>query len=193
MSVRQKKFLVLLSVIVFLGIMISAFTFKQKPASSSQEEKQAPSSEESVQEEKEVMIEGKENPYDQTQRNTKEDLQSTKEIATGFVRAFASFNGKNPSEHIEKAKPYMSEEMYQNYKDQKERGTLTYDKVVPETLQTTEVSNDDPDVIQWNVVMQGKVYDVEGKAQPEEDWYLVTLEKQDDGYKVVGVRVNLPN
>ncbi|MEH7563097.1 hypothetical protein [Priestia megaterium] len=192
MSVRQKKFLVLLSVIVFLGIMISAFTFKQKPASSSQEEKQAPSSE-SVQEERELMIEGKENPYDQTQRNTKEDLQSTKEIATEFVRAFASFNGKNPSEHIKKAKPYMSEEMYQNYKKQKERGTLTYDKVVSETLQTTEVSNDDPDVIQWNVVMQGKVYDVEGKAQPEEDWYLVTLEKQDDGYKVVGVRVNLPN
>ena len=192
MSVRQKKFLVLLSVIVFLGIMISAFTFKQKSASSSQEEKQASSSE-SVQEEKEVMIEGKENPYDQTQRNTKEDLQNTKEIATEFVGAFASFNGKNPSEHIEKAKSYMSEEMYQTYKNQKERGTLTYDKVVPETLQTTEVSNNDPDVIQWNVVMQGKVYDVEGNSEPEEDWYLVTLEKQDNGYKVVGVRVNLPN
>jgi len=192
MSVQQKKMLVFLSVIVFLGIMISSFIAKEKPASSSQEEKQAPSSE-SVQEEKEVMIEGKENPYDQTERNTKEDLQSTKEIATEFVRAFASFNGKNPSEHIEKAKPYMSEEMYENYKEQKERGTLTYDKVVPENLETTEVSNDNPDVIQWNVVMQGKVYDVEGKAQPEEDWYLVTLEKQDDGYKVVGVRVNLPN
>ncbi|MDI3089771.1 hypothetical protein QJ133_00965 [Priestia megaterium] len=192
MSVRQKKMLVLLSIIVFLGIMISAFTFKQKPASSLHQKRQAPSSE-SVQEEHEAMIEGRENPYDQTQRNTKGDLQRTKEVATEFVRAFASFNGKNPSEHIEKAKPYMSEEMYQNYKNQKERGTLTYDKVVPETLQTTEVSNDDPDVIQWNVVMQGKVYDVEGKAQPEEDWYLVTLKKQDDRYKVVGVRVNLPN
>ncbi|MFS0906656.1 hypothetical protein AB3N02_26910 [Priestia aryabhattai] len=192
MSVQQKKMLVFLSVIVFLGIMISSFVSKEKPASSSQEEKQAPSSE-SVQEEKEVMIEGKENPYDQTQRNTKEDLQNTKEIATEFVRAFASFNGKNPSEHIEKANPYMSEEMYQNYKNQKERGTLTYDKVVLETLQTTEVSNDDPDVIQWNVIMQGKVYDVEGNSEPEEDWYLVTLEKQEDGYKVVGVRVNLPN
>ena len=192
MSVQQKKMLVFLSVIVFLGIMISSFVAKEKPASSSQEEKQAPSSE-SVQEEKEVMIEGKENPYDQTQRNTKEDLQSTKEIATEFVRAFASFNGKNPSEHIEKAKPYMSDEMYRNYKEQKERGTFTYDKVVPENLETTEVSNANPDVIQWNVIMQGKVYDVEGKAQPEEDWYLVTLEKHDDGYKVVGVRVNLPN
>ncbi|MFL0497789.1 hypothetical protein [Priestia megaterium] len=192
MSVQQKKMLVFLSVIVFLGIMISSFIAKEKPASSSQEEKQAPSSE-SVQEEKEVMIEGKENPYDQTERNTKEDLQNTKEIATEFVRAFASFNGKNPSEHIEKAKPYMSEEMYENYKEQKERGTLTYDKVVPENLETTEVSNDNPDVIQWNVVMQGKVYDVEGKAELEEDWYLVTLKKQDDGYKVVGVLVNVPN
>ncbi|PFP52040.1 hypothetical protein COK01_02190 [Priestia megaterium] len=192
MSVQQKKMLVFLSVIVFLGIMISSFVEKEKPASSSQEEKQAPSSE-SVQEEKEATTKDNENPYDQTQRNTKEDLQNTKEIATEFVRAFASFNGKNPSEHIEKAKPYMSEEMYQNYKNQKERGTLTYDKVVPETLQTTEVSNDDPDIIQWNVVMQGKVYDVEGKAEPEEDWYLVTLKKQDDGYKVVGVLVNVPN
>ncbi|WP_140457101.1 hypothetical protein [Priestia megaterium] len=182
MSVQQKKMLVFLSVIVFLGIMISSFISKEKPASS-----------ESVQEDKEAMIEGKENLYDQAQRNTKEDLQSTKEIAIEFVRAFASFNGKNPSEHIEKAKPYMSDEMYQNYKNQKERGTLTYDKVVPETLQTTEVSNDDPEVIQWNVVMQGKVYDVKGNAQPEEDWYLVTLKKQDNGYKVVGVRVNLPN
>jgi len=192
MSVLQKKMLVFLSVIVFLGIMISSFIAKEKPASSSQEEKQAPSSE-SVQEEKETTTKDNENPYDQTQRNTKEDLQSTKEIATEFVRAFASFNGKNPSEHIEKAKPYMSEEMYQNYKAQKERGTLTYDKVVPETLETTEVSHDDPDVIRWNVVMQGKVYDVEGKAEPEEDWYLVTLKKQDDGYKVVGVLVNVPN
>jgi hypothetical protein len=192
MSVQQKKMLVFLSVIVFLGIMISSFIAKEKPASSSQEEKQAPSSE-SIQEEKETTTKDNENPYDQTQRNTKEDLQSTKEIATEFVRAFASFNGKNPSEHIEKAKPYMSEEMYENYKAQKERGTLTYDKVVPETLQTTEVSNDDPNVIQWNVVMQGKVYDVEGNSEPEEDWYLVTLEKQDNGYKVVGVRVNLPN
>jgi len=192
MSVQQKKMLVFLSIIVFLGIMISSFIAKEKPASFPQEEKQAPSSE-SVQEDKEVMIEGKENLYDQAQRNTKEDLQSTKEIATEFVRAFASFNGKNPSEHIEKAKPYMSDEMYQNYKNQKERGTLTYDKVVPETLETTEVSNDDPDVIQWNVIMQGKVYDVEEKSEPEEDWYLVTLKKQDNGYKVVGVRVNLPN
>jgi len=192
MSVQQKKMLVFLSVIVFLGIMISSFIAKEKPASSSQEEKQAPSSE-SIQEEKETTTKDNENPYDQTQRNTKEDLQSTKEIATEFVRAFASFNGKNPSEHIEKAKPYMSDEMYQNYKNQKERGTLTYDKVVPETLQTTEVSNDDPEVIQWNVVMQGKVYDVKRNAQPEEDWYLVTLKKQDNGYKVVGVRVNLPN
>ncbi|QSX23962.1 hypothetical protein [Priestia megaterium] len=192
MSVQQKKMLVFLSVIVFLGIMISSFVSKEKPASSSQEEKQAPSSE-SVQEEKEATTEDNENPYDQTQRNTKEDLQSTKEIATEFVRAFASFNGKNPSEHIEKAKPYMSEEMYENYKAQKERGTLTYDKVVPENLETTEVSNDNADVIQWNVIMQGKVYDVEGNSEPEEDWYLVTLEKQDNGYKVVGVRVNLPN
>jgi len=192
MSVQQKKMLVFLSIIVFLGIMISSFVAKEKPASSSQEEKQAPSSE-SVQEEREVTTKDNENPYDQTQRNTKEDLQSTKEIATEFVRAFVSFNGKKPSEHIEKAKPYMSEEMYENYKAQKERGTLTYDKVVPETLQTTEVSNDDPDVIQWNVIMQGKVYDVEGNSEPEEDWYLVTLEKQEDGYKVVGVRVNLPN
>jgi len=192
MSVQQKKMLVFLSIIVFLGIMISSFISKEKPASSSQEEKQAPSSE-SVQEGKEATTEGNENPYDQTQRNTKEDLQSTKEIATEFVRAFASFNGKNPSEHIEKAKPYMSEEMYENYKAQKERGTLTYDKVVPENLETTEVSNDNADVIQWNVIMQGKVYDVEGNSEPEEDWYLVTLEKQEDGYKVVGVRVNLPN
>ena len=192
MSVQQKKMLVFLSVIVFLGIMISSFIAKEKPASSSQEEKQAPPSE-SIQEEKEATTKDNENPYDQTQRNTKEDLQSTKEIATEFVRAFASFNGKNPSEHIEKAKPYMSEEMYENYKAQKERGTLTYDKVVPENLETTEVSNDNADVIQWNVIMQGKVYDVEGKSEPEEDWYLVTIEKQDNGYKVVGVRVNLPN
>lgn len=28
----------------------------------------------------------------------------------------------------------MSEDMYENYKEQKERGTLTYDKVVPKTL-----------------------------------------------------------
>lgn len=192
MNVQQKKMLVLLSIGVLFVIMISSLLPKENTASSSRKEKQSPSSE-SVQKEKEEATEDNQNPYDQTQRNTKEDMQHTKEIATDFVRAFASFNGKNPSEHIEKAKPYMSEEMYERYKEQKERGTLTYDKVVPENLETTEVSNDNTDVIQWNVVMQGKVYDVEGHTEPEEDWYLVTLEKQEAGYKVVGVRVNVSN
>lgn len=191
MSVQQKKMLVFLSAVVFLGIMISSFLSKEKPASS-QGEKQAPSFE-SVQQEKEEATEDNKNPYDQTQRNTKEDLQNTKEIAKEFVKAFASFDAKNPSEHIEKAKPYMSEDMYGNYKEQKERGTLTYDKVVPKNLETTEVSNDNTDVIQWNVIMQGDVYDVDGNSEQEEDWYLVTLEKQEAGYKVVGVRVNVPN
>ncbi|PFQ80836.1 hypothetical protein [Priestia megaterium] len=191
MSVQQKKMLVFLSVVVFLGIMISSFLSKEKPASS-QGEKLAPSSQ-SVQKEDAPSTQNNENPYDQTQRNTKEDLQGTKEIAKEFVKAFASFNARNPSEHIEKAKPYMSEDMYENYKEQKERGTLTYDKVVPKNLETTEVSNDNTDVIQWNVIMQGEVYDVDGNAEPEEDWYLVTLEKQEAGYKVVGVRVNVPN
>lgn len=191
MSVQQKKMLVFLSVVVFLGIMISSFLSKEKPASS-QGEKQAPSSE-SIQKEDAPPTQNNENPYDQTQRNTKEDLQSTKEIAKEFVKAFASFNAKNPSEHIEKAKPYMSEDMYENYKEQKERGTLTYDKVVPKNLETTEVSNNNTDVIQWNVIMQGDVYDVNGDSEPEEDWYLVTLEKQEVEYKVVGVRVNVSN
>ncbi|MGG0473529.1 hypothetical protein ABEY96_15180 [Priestia aryabhattai] len=191
MSVQQKKMLVFLSVVVFLGIMISSFLSKEKPASS-QGEKQAPSSE-SVQKEGAPPTQNNENPYDQTQRNTKEDLQSTKEIAKEFVKAFSSFNAKNPSEHIEKAKPYMSEDMYENYKKQKERGTFTYDKVVPKNLETTEVSNNNTDVIQWNVIMQGDVYDVNGNAEPEEDWYLVTLEKQEAEYKVVGVRVNVSN
>ncbi|MFB8426291.1 hypothetical protein ACFC4S_30185 [Priestia megaterium] len=191
MSVQQKKMLVFLSFVVFLGIMISSFLSKEKPASS-QGEKQAPSSE-SVQKEDAPPTKNNENPYDQTQRNTKEDLQSTKEIAKEFVKAFASFNAKNPSEHIEKAKPYMSEDMYENHKEQKERGTLTYDKVVPKNLETTEVSNNNTDVIQWNVIMQGDVYDVNGNSEPEEDWYLVTLEKQETEYKVVGVRVNVSN
>jgi len=191
MSVQQKKMLVFLSVVVFLGIMISSFLSKEKLASS-QGEKQATSSE-SVQKEDAPPTQNNENPYDQAQRNTKEDLQSTKEIAKEFVKAFASFNAKNPSEHIEKAKPYMSEDMYENYKEQKERGTLTYDKVVPKNLETTEVSNNNTDVIQWNVIMQGDVYDVNGNSEPEEDWYLVTLEKQEAEYKVVGVRVNVSN
>lgn len=191
MSVQQKKMLVFLSVVVFLGIIISSFLSKEEPASS-QREKQAPSSE-SVQKEDAPPTQNNENPYDQTQRNTKEDLQSTKEIAKEFVKAFASFNAKNPSEHIERAKPYMSENMYENYKEQKERGTLTYDKVVPKNLETTEVSNNNTDVIQWNVIMQGDVYDVNGNSEPEEDWYLVTLEKQEAEYKVVGVRVNVSN
>jgi len=190
-SVQQKKMLVFLSVVVFLGIIISSFLSKEEPASS-QGEKQDPSSE-SVQEEDPQPTQNNENPYDQTQRNTKEDLQSTKEIAKEFVKAFASFNAKHPSEHIEKAKPYMSEDMYENYKEQKERGTLTYDKVVPKNLETTEVSNNNTDVIQWNVIMQGDVYDVNGNSEPEEDWYLVTLEKQEVEYKVVGVRVNVSN
>ena len=191
MSVQQKKMLVFLSVVVFFGIMISSFLSKEKPASS-QGEKQATSSE-SVQKEDAPPTQNNENPYDQTQRNTKEDLQSTKEIAKEFVKAFASFNARNPSEHIEKAKPYMSEDMYEKYKEQKERGTLTYDKVVPKNLETTEVSNNNTDVIQWNVIMQGDVYDVNGNSEPEEDWYLVTLEKQEAEYKVVGVRVNVSN
>ncbi|NCT39969.1 hypothetical protein GTW56_30110 [Bacillus sp. EB93] len=48
-------------------------------------------------------------------------------------------------------------------------------------------------MIQWNVIMRGKVLDNEGNEKPEEDWYLVTMQNVSGELKVVGVRVNLPN
>lgn len=130
---------------------------------------------------------------DQTKRLSEDEVTESQKIAVEFVKHYAAFDASNPTQNIENAKPFMSKDMYQDHIKNPERGILTRVKVIPESFDLTNVSNDDPELIQWNVIMRGKVLDNEGNEKPEEDWYLVTMQNVSGELKVVGVRVNLPN
>lgn len=195
MSVQQKKWI---TIAVFTALAI-VFTFafffdnNKPPSPQKKEVVTKSSSSQPIAESETTSMEESEMAPTQMERLSENEVAQSKELALNFVKAYAAFDAANPTQHIERAKPFMKEEMYHGYMKKHERGTLTRAKVLPETFEITNVSNDNPELIQWNVVMRGKALDQEGNERPEEDWYLVTMKKESGELKVVGVRVNLPN
>ncbi|MDQ8094899.1 hypothetical protein [Bacillus amyloliquefaciens] len=128
----------------------------------------------------------------QSERLTDKEKKDSKKLAIDFVEAYASWDAKKPVANVEAAKPFMSKEMYKEYKASPERGTLTHQKVIPRDFHITETSNDDTSEIRWNVIMTGKEEDIDGKKSDIENWYLVVMKRIDGKLKVVNVGVNIP-
>lgn len=202
MSVQQKKVITIAVAVVLMAVFAFVFYFdNNKPPSAQKKEVATNNTETSDMEprrepETDSEIESareSEITSDQTKRLSEDEVTESQKIAVEFVKHYAAFDASHPTRNIENAKPFMSNDMYQDYIKNPERGTLTRVKVIPESFDLTNVSNDDPELIQWNVIMRGKVLDNEGNEKPEEDWYLVTMQNISGELKVVGVRVNLPN
>ncbi|MCT6515541.1 MULTISPECIES: hypothetical protein [Bacillus subtilis group] len=199
MSVRHKKLVTLaVGVALFLVSGLAIFfssnesVSKDDGASAKQNNINKPA-EDDLSSEGAMSLEEDKSSLDQAERLSEEEKKETKKTAEEFVKRYAAFNAENPIDNIENAKDYMTEELYNALKKHPTRGTLTHYKVKPEKIYITDVSNDNKDLVRWNVVMQGKVFDKEGKSKSEEDWYLVTIKDVSGEKKVSDVSVNLPS
>lgn len=133
------------------------------------------------------------NPYDQENNFTKSDLDSSKQVAEDFVRAYHSFNAEKPQENIENSKPYMTEKLYETQKKLISRGTLSRSLLTVNEITVTPVSNASKEHVEWNVIVTGEAKSTDNEVSETEDWYLVKLRKLDQEWKVEDVKVNVPN
>lgn len=117
----------------------------------------------------------------------KEALKTAKE----FLRAYLSFNGKNPTKHIEKAKPYMTEELYQEMIQHPPRPTaeMTRQKFIEITEEYGDEEQKGLREVEWAIQAVTKVTNAEGKEREEEWTYIVVVITEEGKPKVKEVEV----
>lgn len=117
----------------------------------------------------------------------KEVLKTAKE----FLRAYLSFNGKHPTEHIEKAKPYMTEELYQEMIQHPPRPTamLFRQKFIKFTEEYIVGDEEQKGLREVAIQAVTKVTDAEGKEREEEWTYIVLVAIEGGKPKVKEVEV----
>lgn len=200
-SDRMKLFLFLL--VLFLVVGFAASTFfrslnedaakakEPKPeravVSSLPTDASDPSNSDSKPEEEQV------NEYDQTEHFSSEEIEDTKKIAVQFVTSFHTYNADKPMDYLEKAKPYMTEALYEKMNRNGRREVLERSYLTVNETEVTPVVNKSSMIVRWNVIVRGEAKSVDGKASQTEDWYLVGLSDVDGEWKVEDVRVNVPN
>lgn len=117
------------------------------------------------------------------------DMQNAQTVATDFIKAFHSFDYQIPSAYLEKAKSYMTDEMYSFYETNPKRGTLDGQKV--EVKNTSATPGDFQEETQiWNIEVTSEQTDAEGKKQEIITPYSVLLKADNDIWKVDGVRID---
>jgi hypothetical protein len=122
-----------------------------------------------------------------------EELQQTKDLAVQFLKTYHNFDAAHPLQNIENSKSFISPELYNQLKNNPERGTLETVKKRWTEIHVTDTANTSKTKIIWNVIAQSENTTNDGAKELGEDWYLVQLEKVNNQYKVTGVIVNAPN
>jgi hypothetical protein len=131
--------------------------------------------------------------YDQTEHFSNEDLEKTKEIADNFAKAFHLYNADQPMQYLENAKPYMTARLYQKMKRSIRREPLDRSYLSVKETDVTPVANSSSLVVRWNVIVRGEAKATDGTTSQTEDWYLVSVGKENGEWKVEDVRVNVSN
>lgn len=116
----------------------------------------------------------------------------TKNIAIQFVTAFHSYNADQPQAYLEKAKPFMNEDLYQKMERNGRREVLERSYLTVESTEVTPVVNKSSTVARWNVIARGEAKSNDNRIKQIEDWYLVGLRKVNGEWRVEDVRVNVP-
>lgn len=124
---------------------------------------------------------------DPAEVDPKEALKTAKK----FLQAYLSFNGKNPTEHIEKAKPYMTERLYQEMIQHPPRPTaeMTRQKFVEFTEEYGDEDQKGLREVEWAIQAVTKVTNAEGKGREEEWTYIVVVVAEEGEPKVKEVEV----
>ncbi|MEC0413619.1 hypothetical protein P8807_19020 [Bacillus subtilis] len=120
---------------------------------------------------------------------TEEQKKDAQHVAEDFLRAYHSFDIENPEEYLEKAKPYMTEELYSFYKQYPKRGTLEQQKV--KVKEVSGMPADFQENVQvWNIEIKSENTDSDGKKTEQLTPYTVQVIKEEGEWKVNEVRID---
>jgi len=116
------------------------------------------------------------------------DTKASREVAEDFLKAYLLYDGKQPLAHIEQAKPYMTDALYNEFSQSIQRPTLEVQAKEPVSFDNAQVIVND-NQIEWSFNVIEKVTDAQGKSRNEEWVYVLTLMK-DNGWKVSEVNTH---
>lgn len=118
---------------------------------------------------------------------TTEEIEQATKTAKDFIQAFYAFNGDKPMEHIENAKEYMTERLYNQLSGgiPPRPSDETYSKEVIELEIYEPYNPNDDENITLVARISGDVMDFKGnKSKEEVTEYEIKLVLKDDNYKV---------
>lgn len=127
-----------------------------------------------------------ENPSDAPNKLTKKDMEEARKVAENFLRAYLNFSGDDPIKHIEEAKPFMTEKLYEKLAENPPRPTaeIQNQKFVEITgKHGIKGERDGVYEIEWAIQAVTEVENSKGKKREEEWTYIVTL-TDEGGWKV---------
>lgn len=116
---------------------------------------------------------------------TEDQINQAKKNVQQFIEAYYPFDGKNPTQHIEKAKQFMTEKMQKEVEGQIVRPTNDYYSRKPTKIEIYEPYN--PEKGKMNLVarVEGEVYNSKGTLTKKETVeYNITLVYEDNTFKV---------
>lgn len=113
-------------------------------------------------------------------------IEQTKETAFKFVQAIFTFDGDQPYQHIEKAKPYMSEELQQRTSQFVGRATNEMYRAVLTDTKITEAYDQQDGYFVWLVTVDGDFYSNENKLTSSVTYeYIVVLHELNNQIEVI--------
>ena len=122
-----------------------------------------------------------------------EEVEDSKEAAASFVREFYQYDGGDPLSHVQRARPFMTEDLYRRYASHPARPTHEVYRKELVALEMSEPYEPSGEYIAWDGLVTGRVFDTEGNSREEEAWFLVRMEKAAGGYRVSAVALNKPH
>ncbi|MFC2947579.1 hypothetical protein [Virgibacillus sediminis] len=124
---------------------------------------------------------------------SKEAIEASRQAARNFVEKYYSFQGEEPLEHIENAKPYMTDDMYEELKNENPRPTAAVSYKEVETIDVYEPYEPTEEHLIWKVRVQGNVFDSGGNKTAEESMdYTLQMEEEEGSFKVQNYMLNVP-
>ncbi|QWS52499.1 hypothetical protein JNUCC24_19410 (plasmid) [Bacillus sp. JNUCC-24] len=200
LSDRAKQIIGICMLITMPILLFAGVIFGQKI---DKEEKAGPKQEEAAEQQKQQVEEDSVNEdtsdasfaeeddneskaiYEPTDKE-KKDAEST---AVNFIKAYHSYDAKNPDEYLKKSKKFMTSDLYDFYKQLPKRGTLDQTKVV--VKDTSATPGDFQEIAQiWNVDVTSEDTDSNGKKKSNVTPYSIQVQKVNGEWLVSGVRVD---
>jgi hypothetical protein len=118
---------------------------------------------------------------------TSEDIQQSEEVAKKFLESYLDYDGNQPTNNIEQARPWMTDALYREQLESIVRPTEEIQSTRLVTIESSQHEVQTPN-IQWTMVIIEEVANRKGDKRREEWTYDLTLTKEND-WKVEEVDV----